>query len=58
MKRRIERKESFDLVILQETFNSHEINRMEDYEINIKKKKKQKFETLLKKTPMKAYDSF
>lgn len=58
MKRRIERKESFDLVILRETFNSHKINRMEDYEINIKKKKKQKFETLLKKTPMKAYDSF
>lgn len=58
MKRRIERKESFDLVILQETFNSHKINRMEDYEINIKKKKKQKFETLLKKTSMKAYDSF
>lgn len=40
MKRRIERNESFDLVILQKTFNSHKINRMEDYEINIKKRNK------------------
>lgn len=53
MKRRIERKESFDLVILQETFNSHEINRMEDYEINIKKKK-----TKIRNTPEKnSYES-
>lgn len=55
MKRRIERKESFDLVILQETFNSHKINRMEDYEINIKKNKNSKH---VKRTAMKAYDSF
>lgn len=49
MKRRIERKESFDLVILRETFNSHKINRMEDYEINIKEKENKNSKHVKKK---------